>query len=216
MLTLPIHDLPTRNASGFLIRYVLPRSIPPQLPGPLSRKALFSTLTIGDVIIGVGHGSPSEFCGHNDQVILDISSIPDVEGKVVILISCETAQVLGPSLIGAGAASYIGFTQDLVWVCDADLASSPWSDKLAMPVMMPITDCVNAVLDGKTVKEAFELQLEELSENAKVEEDELVRSCILYNKKNAALLGNGEARVKARPRIMLPIAPPPILWPIRA
>ena len=92
MLTLPLYDLATRSASGFIIRYVLPRTAPPQLIGPLDRRQPFQMLAIGDAIIGVGHGSPSEFSGHNDQVIMATLSIPDVKGKVVILISCETAR----------------------------------------------------------------------------------------------------------------------------
>ncbi|MBA7700631.1 hypothetical protein ES703_109352 [subsurface metagenome] len=220
MLNLPIHDLPTRSASGFLIRYILPRSIPPQLVGPLDRKVSFTTLTIGDAIIGVGHGSPTEFCGHNNEVILDITSIPDVKDKVVILISCETAQRLGQSLINAGALSYIGWNDDLVWVCDSDLASTPWSDKMALTVMGPITDCVNIILDGRTVGEAYNTMLRELSENAEVEEDELVKACLEFNRKNAVLLGSGDATIRKRPPLPLPFKlippPPPIVLPFRA
>ncbi len=214
MLTLPLYDLPTRSASGFLIRYVVPRSAPPQLVGPLSRRQPFQMLTIGDTIIGVGHGDPTTFSGHNDQVIMDTLSIPDVKGKVVILISCETAKELGPAIIQAGASSYIGFKEDLVWVMDSDLASTPWSDKLAATVMMPLTSCVNSVLDGKTTGEAFAVLIEYLSRNALAEEDDLIRSCINFNKKNAVLLGDPEGRVTARPKITLPIPPPPILIPI--
>lgn len=210
MLLLPLHDLPTRSASGTIIRYILPRSEPPQLLGPIDRKQLFSTLAIGDLVIGVGHGSPSEFCGHNDQIILDTLSIPNVEGKIIVLISCETAQRLGPALINAGAMSYIGFKKDLVWVMDADLASKPWNDELARPVMGPITDCVNTILDGKQVQEAFNTLIAGLTENAEVEEDELTRDCILFDKTNAVLLGNPEATVRSRPRIVFPIGPPPL------
>ena len=163
---------------------------------------------------GVLRGSSFAMFCLNDQVILDTLSIPNVRGKVVILISCETAQVLGPELIKSGAASYIGFKEDLVWVCDADLSSSPWADKLAKTVMMPITNCVNTVLDGKPTGEAFNRLIEDLARNALAEEDDLIRSCINFNKKNAALLGDPAARVRPRPKITLPIAPPPLLIPI--
>ena len=215
MLLAPLYDFPTRSASGFLIRYVLPRSVPPQLIGPTVRKQPFQMLTIGDTIIGVGHGSPSEFCGHNDQVIMDTLSIPDVKDKVVILISCETAKELGPAIIQAGAASYIGFKEDMVWICDSDLAAIPWADKtFAAPCLMPIFNCVNAVLDGKPTGEAFDMLIEDLARNALVEEDDLIRSCINFNKKNAVLLGSPEARVAARPKILLPLPPPPIFLPL--
>ena len=218
MLTLPIHDLPTRSASGFIIRYILPRSIPPQLVGPLDRKVSFSTLTIGDAIIGIGHGSPSEFCGHNNEVILEVTSIPDVKGKVVILISCETAQQLGPSLINAGAISYIGFNDDLVWVCDSDRASTPWSDEIARPAMMPLVNSINSILDGKTIREAYNIMLNELTRNAEVEEDELVKACLEFNRDNAILIGDGGASIRARPSLALPfklIPPPPLVLPIQ-
>jgi len=157
----------------------------------------------------------SEFCGHNNQVIMDTLSIPDVRNKVIILIACETARELGPKLVEKGAASYIGFKEDLVWVCDSDLAFTPWADKeFAVPVMMPITNCVNAVLDGKTTREAFNVLTEQLACNAEIEEDDLIRSCINFNKKNAVLLGSSEARVVARPKIILPLPPPPIILPV--
>jgi len=213
MLALPLYDLPTRSASGFLIRYVLPRSSPPQLVGNMDRRQTFQLLAIGDTIIGVGHGSATRFCGHDSQPIMDIFSIPDVKEKVVILISCETAKVLGPELVKAGASSYIGFKEDLVWVMDADLARTPWSDNLAKSVMMPITNCVNTVLDGRATGEAFSVLITNLARNAEAEEDELIRSCIKFNKKNAVLLGP-EARVTARPKITTPIPPPPIILPI--
>jgi len=214
MLNLPLHDLPTRSASGFLIRHVLPRSIPPQLIGPTDRRQAFQMLTAGDTIVGVGHGDAVSFCGHNNQVIVDTLSIPDVRNKVIILIACETARELGPKLVEKGAASYIGFQEDLVWVVDADLAFTPWSDKLGATVMMPITNCVNAVLDGKTTGEAFNILTEQLACNAEIEEDDLIRSCINFNKKNAVLLGSPEARVVARPKIVLPLPPPPIILPL--
>jgi len=215
MLSLAIHDLPTRSASGFLIRYVVPRSIPPQLVGPLSNRLLFDMLSIGDVIIGVGHGAPDTFCGWNNLVIMDTTSIPDVDGKVVVLISCQTAQELGPSLIESGAISYLGFNEDLTWVCDADKAATPWGDEIAQPMMMPIVNGINTILDGKPVGEAYNRILEDLSRNAEAEEDGLVKSCINFNRKNTVILGDPAARVPARPRIIFPFPPPPIVLPLR-
>jgi len=210
MLALPLHDLPTRSASGFLIRYVVPRTGPPQLVGPLDRKALFSNLAFGDVVIGVGHGEPGRFYGDRNQLLLDVSSIPDVRGKVIVLVSCQTARQLGPALIAAGAGSYIGFLEDLVWVMDADKASNPWADKFAAPAMMPVVNCINTILDGKATGDAFAVMTTEMLANAAVAEDEIVASCLRFNAKNASLQGNPMARVNARPKVTFPIPPPPL------
>ena len=211
MLALPLHDLPTRSARGFQIRYVVPRTGPPQLLGPLDRRALFSNLAFGDVVIGVGHGEPNRFFGYRNQMLLDVSSIPDVQGKVVVLISCQTARQLGPALINAGAESYIGFLEDLVWVMDADSASNPWADKFAASAMMPIVSCVNTILDGKLMAEAFAVMTTGMLENAAVEDDEMAASCLRFDARNASLLGNQMARVRARPKVVFPIPPPPLL-----
>lgn len=210
MLALPIHDLPTRSASGFLIRYVLPRSFPPQLLGPSDRRALFSTLSIGDTIIGVGHGSPEVFAGHRDEILMDTQNIPDVAGKVVVLISCETAQKLGPAIVASGAVSYIGFKEDLVWVMDGDMVTTPWRDKLALTIMGPVTDCINALLDGRTTGESFEVLISDLATNAELEEDELIKACALFNQRNAVLLGDPKASVRRMPPLVFPVGPPPL------
>ena len=69
---------------------------------------------------------------------MTVEDLPGVKDKVVLLLSCETAQQLGPSLIRAGAASFIGWKEDFVWVMDADQVTTPWKDKWAAPVILPV------------------------------------------------------------------------------
>ena len=213
MITLAMFDLPTQSASGFIIRYVLPRTGPPQLIGPFVRRKLFSMLTFGDIIIGTGHGSPGAFTGQNEAVLLEVGKYnpKEVEGKIIKLLSCQTGLELGPDLVKSGALSFAGYRDDYVWVMDADLASTPWNDKMAAPCLMPVIDGLNILLDGETAQMAFDTELAGYSRNAEAEEDELIKSCINFNKKNAVLLGDPEARVKARPKINLPLPPPPFI-----
>lgn len=214
MITLPVHDYPTRSASGFLMRYVMPRSFPPQLVGPLDRRQLFQIQAVGDSIIGVGHGAPDAYAGHNNEILMTDKSLPNVKDKVVILLSCETAQELGPSLIKAGAASYIGWNQDFVWVMDGDLSSTPWKDTWAAPVLLPVVGCINDVLDGKTTGEAYDNMINAFTKEAAEEDEEIIQECILFNRKNVVLLGDRNAKIRPAPKIRLPIPPPPIILPI--
>jgi len=214
-------DLPTRSASGFLLRYIAPRVEPVQLFSMLVRRTSFRlTAPQSDVIIGCGHGSEDAFTGQNEALILEVGRYDprEVEGKVIKLISCQTGVKLGPDLIGNGAASFAGYKDDYLWICDADLASTPWADKeFAGKCLMPVIDGLNALLDGKTSKEAFDIELEGYRRNAEVEQDELMRTLIEFNRDNAVLLGNREARVRARPGLALPfrlIPPPPIILPL--
>lgn len=222
VLAMADFDLPTRSASGFLLRYIAPRVEPVQLLGMLVRRLPFRlSAPQSDIIIGCGHGDVDAFTGQNEAIILEVGKYDpkEVEGKVIKLLSCQCGVELCPDLVKNGAACAAGYTDDYVWVCDADLASTPWSDKMAATSLMPVVDGLNTLLDGKTAKEAFNIELEGYSRNAEVEEDELVKSCLEFNKKNAILLGDGSAKIRARPSLALPfrlIPPPPILMPLGA
>ncbi len=206
-------DLPTRSASGFLLRYIVPRLEPVHLYAILARRLPFQlSAPQSDIIIGMGHGDVDAFTGQNEAVILEVRKYDprEVRGKVIKLISCQAGKVLGPDLINNGATCFMGYTDDYVWVLDADLASQPWADKMAATSLMPVIDGLNALLDGSSVREALDIELEGYRRNAAVEEDELIKSCLEFNRDNAVLLGDPEARVRARPRIFFPFGPPPL------
>lgn len=220
-LALADFDLATRSASGFMLRYIAPRVEPVQLFSVLVRRTPFRlSAPQSDIVIGVGHGDKDAFCGHNEAIILEVGKYDprEVRGKVIKLLSCQTGVELGPDLIRNGATSFMGYRDDYIWVMDTDLASTPWADKeFAGKSLMPVIDGLNALLDGKTAGEAFQIELDGYSKNAEVEEDELIKSCLEFNHDNAVLLGNPEARVRPRPKLPLPFRvfpPPPILLPI--
>ena len=186
-------DLPTRSASGFILRYIAPRVEPVQLYSVLVQRRLFVlSAPQSDIIIGVGHGDEDSFTGHKETLILGIGKYQprEIEGKIIKLLSCDTGVALGPDLINNGAEAFLGYVDDYVWVMDADFAARPWADEFAATSLMPVVDSINALLDGKTCREALEVELAGYSRNAEVEEDELVKSCLEFNRDNAVLLGN--------------------------
>jgi len=210
-------DLPTRSASGFLLRYIAPRVEPVHLYALMVRRLPFQlSAPQSDIIIGAGHGDKDSFTGQNEAVILEVGRYNprEVKGKVIKLLSCQTGVALGPDLIKNGAKAFLGYEDDYVWVMDADFASKPWADEMAATSLMPVIDGLNALLDGKTCREALETELEGYTRNAEVEEDELVKACLEFNRDNAVLLGNPTTRVRARPKITLPLPPPPIILPV--
>lgn len=218
-LALADFDLPTRSASGFILRYIAPRVEPVQLYSVLVRRGPFQLAAPqSDIIIGVGHGDETAFTGQNEAIILEIGKYAprEVRGKVIKLLSCQCGVSLGPDLIKNGASSVLAYVDDYIWVMDTDLASRPWADEIAAKSLMPVVDELNALLDGKTAKEAFEIELEGYTRNAEAEEDELIRACLEFNKSNAVLLGDGSAKVRKRLSLPLPlklVPPPPIFLP---
>lgn len=211
-------DLPTRSASGFLLRYVVPRVGPIPLYSVLDRRTPFRLSSQqADIIIGMGHGGVDIFTGQNMGLILEVGrySPREVKGKVIYLLSCQTGVELGPDLVRNGASSFLGFTDDYLWVMDADLVATPWADEMAAPCLMPAIDGINRLLDGRTSKEAYDAQLDSYRKNALSEEDELIQSLVEFNMDNAVLLGDVGASVRARPRITTPLPPPPLILPVR-
>ncbi len=71
-------------------------------------------------IAGVGHGSPSKYTGHMGNTILKTCSydVDEVKGKVIQLLSCQTAQGLGPDLIRKGARAFAGYHENFTFVFD--------------------------------------------------------------------------------------------------
>jgi len=222
VLAMADHDLPTRSASGFMLRYIAPRVEPIQLLGVLVRRLPFRlSAPQSDIIIGCGHGDVDVFTGQNEAVILEVGRYNprEVEGKVIKLLSCQCGVELVPDLVANGAACAMGYTADYIWVCDADLAMRPWADEMAATSLMPVIDGLNALLDGKTARAALNIELEGYSRNAEVEQDELVKACLEFNRGNAILRGDGGASIRARPQLALPfklIPPPPLIIPLGA
>ena len=216
-------DLPTRSASGFMLRYIAPRVEPVQLLGMLARRLPFRlSAPRADIIIGVGHGDVDVFTGQNEAIILEVGKYDpgEVKGKVIKLLSCQCGVELGPDLVKNGCAAFMGYKDDYIWVIDADLVSTPWADKeFAGKCLMPVIDGLNALLDGKTAREALDIELAGYSRNAEVEEDELIKACIEFNRDNATLEGDGDASIRPRPSLALPfklVPPPPLILPIQS
>jgi len=218
---LPDFDLPTRSASGYLLRWIVPRLEPVQLFSILDRRGPFVlSAPQSDIIIGTGHGDVNVFTGQNEEMILEIGQYNPIEvkGKIIKLLSCQCGVALVPDLVKNGAACAMGYSDDYIWVMDQELSMTPWADKVfAAKSLMPVIAGLNALLDGKTAKEALETELAQYDCNAEVEEDELVKACLEFNRDNAVLQGDPEATIRPRPGLLLPfrlIPPPPILLPI--
>lgn len=222
-LALADFDLPTRSASGFLLRWIVPRAglEPATLYAILAKRTPFRlSAPQSDIIIGAGHGGRDVFTGQNEAILLEVGKYDpkEVEGKIIKLLSCQTAVELGPDMIKNGAEAFLGYMEDYVWVVDADLASTPWADEMAAKFLIPVVDGLNALLDGKTAREALNVELEGYSRNAESEEDELVKALLEFNRGHAILLGNESAKIRARAPLALPfrlIPPPPLILPRR-
>jgi hypothetical protein len=103
-------------------------------------------------ISGVGHGSPSIYTGHNGNTILKIGSYDPVEvdDKGIHLLSCKTAQRLGPDMVRKRGRAYAGYYENYVFVFDQ--ADTPVDEMELFWKCDSIWDLMMA--NGKTAEQA--------------------------------------------------------------
>jgi hypothetical protein len=219
-LSMADFDLSTRSASGFLLKYIVPRLEPVLLYGPLARRLPFSLIAPhSDVIITVGHGDSDVVTGQDDGDLLKIGQYNDneIQGKVIYSLSCLSAEDLGPDLINHGAAAFLGWLDDYMWIIDESNLMTPWNDKLAAPCMMPVIAGLDALLNGKTVSEVKKIQDDSYSVYAANTDDELIKALVEFNQSNFVLYGDPQAKINPRPplpSIFKYVSPPPMLMPV--
>jgi hypothetical protein len=118
----------TKHAAEYRMKYVHPvfkskGFIVLALYGADDVRARFAPIASNKRVVyisGVGHGSPSKYTGHMGNALLKASSYDtkEVRSKVIQLLSCQTAQRLGPDLIRKGASAFAGYYENFTFVFD--------------------------------------------------------------------------------------------------
>lgn len=85
-------------------------------------------------LTGVGHGQPDTFTGDMGMPVFEVEGYPQgaVHGRVVHLLSCQTAIELGPAMVEDGCLAFFGYDRnfiaytderfaDIFWECDGEI-----------------------------------------------------------------------------------------------
>lgn len=212
-LVLSSFDLPSHSASGFLMRYIAPRVEPFQLYGPLARRPFFSFVApAAEFIIGTGHGELDEYTSQGESAIWKAGQYDarEVQNKAIKLLACQTGAILGPDLVQHGARCFMGYDDDIAWIADSRYYGRPWNDPYASVCLMPVIDSLQALLDGKTCREAIAIEKAGYLANAQASDFPLLRACLEFDERHSVLIGDPTATIRPRPRVSLP-APPPLI-----
>jgi hypothetical protein len=120
------HVYPALNRRGFVIE---------KLQGALARRYYIAPAAARpqiDYITGVGHGAYDTFTGHHGDPIFQVGAYQraEVAGKIVHLLSCQTARELGRDFVRHGCLAFFGYDEnftfhfdfaDLFFECDAEI-----------------------------------------------------------------------------------------------
>ena len=209
-------DLPSHSSSGYLLRYISPRAGPITLYAHLARNPFFSKFAPGsDFVLGTGHGDSDSYSAQAEDIIWKAGQYDkrQTEGKVIYLLSCDTGLELGPDLIDYGQArAFRGFTGDFLWIVQPGNWIAPYTDPHAGQILMPVVNGLNSLMDGATISEAMDIEKNSYMKSMEDTNNELLFSLLKWNYDHSILLGDPNATIKPRPKITLPIPPPPLIF----
>lgn len=99
---------------------------------------------------GFGHGSPTIFTGDTTQEIFSVENCGNLAGRYIYLLSCLTANALGPAIIQNGALSYAGYNISWTWMNETDPSGDPYTDKYARGFWESANELWNSFCDGNS------------------------------------------------------------------
>jgi len=143
--------------------FILRRGLKQVLQGDADIGSNFENVTKSlnpSLVVGFGHGASDTWAGQyiktedGYSILLTPANADLMVGRVVYLLSCFTAQELGPDMINSGATAYAGYNQEFTWV--GSNTSFPAIDPQAAPFGRAATAYPKELIGGKTVGSAKE------------------------------------------------------------
>ena len=164
-------------------------------------------------VLGEGHGSPSNFTGHNKEIIFQVCDCSELKGRVVYLVSCEAGDQLGPDMIRKGARAFIGYKKPFVWAMAA--IGDPLADPYGKGAFEPVLELIYRLVDGRTAGEAYNASMDKWNQwinhwsRSTDPVAPLVLQTLINNRDCQVLLGDQNATIAApAPAIPVPIPAP--------
>lgn len=103
-----------------------------------------------------GHGTATQIAGHNNEILIEYNKNEQLlTGRVVYALSCSTSKVLGKSCVDKGTIAFIGYSDEYIFVTNAEFTTKPLQDKVAGLFLEPSNLVVMALIKGNTVGEAY-------------------------------------------------------------
>lgn len=150
-----------------------------------------------------GHGDDETVTGFNNEVLIKARINEQLlAGKIVYVVACCSAKILGPSSIKNGTKVYIGYDDDFVLMYDEDKITRPLEDKTAELFLGPSNMVLISFLKGNDArtshlrsKEGFKRNYQALmtTESSKVDKEAL--PWLWWDMSHQVCLGDQNAQI---------------------
>ena len=113
------------------------------------------------MIYGFGHGNVNVYTANSETPVWVVGeNLTHLSGRIIYLLSCLTANQLGPYFIDQGALSYGGFLISWTWMSN-DTGGDPYVDEYAECFYRSVNKFFETLLDGNTMAQAMQSSIDE-------------------------------------------------------
>lgn len=102
------------------------------------------------LVVHYGHGRKDALLGQSDEPLIDLTNVELLAGRITYTVSCNTAKELGKEVAKYRRSSFVGFEGNFL----LPPSFVPLHDLL--PFKDSVNSFVKTLLEGKSVKEAYE------------------------------------------------------------
>lgn len=100
-----------------------------------------------------GHGSDDSVRGQDNEVLVQLGVNESIlKSALVYALSCRSASILGKKSVESGTISYLGYTEDFIFMYDVSKRTRPLEDKTAGLFLDPSNLLVSSLLKGHTAE----------------------------------------------------------------
>lgn len=150
-----------------------------------------------------GHGDDDRVAGHDNEILVKSDDNHDIlKGRITYALACKSGQGLGRRISEDDGATYIGYSDDFVFMSDRSYVSRPLNDPKAEPFKKSSNQVMISLLKGHSAKEAsersknvFKEQFDRLLSSSANPDSLPTAKYLWWNMRNQVCLGNGEAKL---------------------
>ncbi len=103
-----------------------------------------------------GHGNSHTVTGQDNKSLIDQGENVDfLKEKIIYALSCQSAKNLGQYCVENGIKTYIGYTEDFVFIIDRTKRTQPKKDDIAALFLDASNTVPVSLLKGKTAKDSY-------------------------------------------------------------
>lgn len=175
LVTRPDHDFTTRYISAWAGEYIKLASakgisVTDLRHNRANRKEFESVIEKRNpsFVMLNGHGNTDEVTGYNNKTLIKVGDNEALlKGRVTYAVSCQSARILGKKVGENLHTSYIGYTDDFIFLCLEKYRTKPLLDTLASFFFTPSNLVPITLLKGHTTENAVLKAKQEFSRNIK-------------------------------------------------